>query len=377
MRAPLLCSLRSPLPRCSSGTTIIVRQPARRRSRAANRSRLPSRARARAAARTNHPSRIHRDLRDRAGSWRRPAPPAHAHQRTWILTGLNWVPVSWKVQSAMYSDAIGRGSAPARWGYARSPRTIRFCFQTRRSPPATCIPRTWAHCLSRLESLPDDARDLSRVRSLVVDEAWAEDAYALAPRMRVTLSIVRIYCVESDRVRSAGRDRRPRVCPVRVRRNGRHGASNGTVVRSPRRPVPTRRRDQRSAMRRRVPETTPISLPDPTASASPSARKRRRRDPVLRTLRGTTRTGREGSKDATKGVGKWQCYGHTDDPNVKGRGIENEKRNDPRRTSEPEKDKNVKAEKTTPRSTTCCVSLVSTRPPTAGSTRSPRGREAG
>src|SRR5688572_2456002 len=44
--------------------------------------------------------------------------PAYAHQRTWMLAGLNWVPVSWKVQSTMYYGRPSGTAVPARWVYA-------------------------------------------------------------------------------------------------------------------------------------------------------------------------------------------------------------------------------------------------------------------
>ena len=44
--------------------------------------------------------------------------PSYAHQRTWMLAGLNWVPVSWKVQSTMYYGRPSGTAVPARWVYA-------------------------------------------------------------------------------------------------------------------------------------------------------------------------------------------------------------------------------------------------------------------
>src|SRR5688500_1906748 len=51
--------------------------------------------------------------------------PSYAHQRTWMLAGLNWVPVSWKVQSSMYYGRPSGTSLPARIGRASCREEVR------------------------------------------------------------------------------------------------------------------------------------------------------------------------------------------------------------------------------------------------------------
>jgi hypothetical protein len=157
----------------------------------------------------------------------------------------------------------------------------------------------------------------------VIDESWAEDAYALAATYASDpYRTVRIYCANRT-VYEVPEEVADRAwCPV-------HTPSGGMIVRTP----PTRPdsivASNGQRMRRRMPETTPVRAPidrvkEPT---------RPEHAPVVIDHPGP-RTDTPAPKDVKEKEKekRGNAYGHTDDPNVKGRGIENEKANDPRRT---------------------------------------------
>jgi hypothetical protein len=310
---------------CSSGTVIVVRQPAPPP--------LPPRPRIEPLEVTlARPVRGHLLVQTNRASYvalfeivpgRGVAllAPAYAHQRTWMLAGLNWVPVSWKVQSTMYYGPPSGTPVPARWVYAiASDEPLRL-------PDEAFHPSYMRSVLGPVAYRGTNPYVTMRAIShafvpSVVDEAWAEDAYALAATYASdAYRTVRIYCANRT-VYEVPEEMADRAwCPV-----GR--ASGGTVVRStPARPdsvVATN--GQR--MRRRLPETTPVR--------GPIDRVREPARPENAPIASDTDVPRKDAnkdvKDATKerrGIGN--AYGHTDDPNVKGRGIENEKRDDPRR----------------------------------------------
>jgi hypothetical protein len=270
--------------------------------------------------------------------------PSYAHQRTWMLAGLNWVPISWKVQSTMYYGRPSGTAVPARWVYAiASDEPLRLpdeafhpSYMLRVLGPAAyrgTNPHVTMRAISRA-FLPS-----------VIDEAWAEDAYALAATYTSDpYRTVRIYCANRS-VYEVPEEMADRAwCPV-------HSPSGGTVVRS----VPTRPDSVVAStgqrMRRRMPETTPVRAPidrvnEPTRPVNPPVAIENpppRNDPN-KDVKDAKQKDRRGNGNA---------YGHTDDPTVKGRGIENEKSTDPRRTPDPqngkpEKDVKVKPEKDTP-----------------------------
>src|SRR5688500_4630070 len=249
--------------------------------------------------------------------------PSYAHQRTWMLAGLNWVPVSWKVQSSMYYGRPSGTSLPARWVYAiASDEPLRLpdeAFQ-----PAY-LRRVLGPAAYRGTNPYVTMRAIARAFvPSVIDEAWAEDAYALAATYASDpYRTVRIYCANRT-VYEVPEEMADRAwCPV-------HSPTGGTVVRS----VPTRpdsivvSNGQRA--RRRLPETTPVRRPiDRVSEPTPpeyvpitTENKPVRKD--------TTRDVKDVKEKERRGNGN--AWGHTDDPDVKGRGIENEKKNDPRRT---------------------------------------------
>ncbi len=248
--------------------------------------------------------------------------PSYAHQRTWMLAGLNWVPVSWKVQSTMYYGRPSGTSVPARWVYAiasdeplRLPDEAFHPSYMRRVLGPAAYRGTNPHVTMRAISrafLPS-----------VIDESWAEDAYALAATYASDpYRTVRIYCANRT-VYEVPEEVADRAwCPV-------HTPSGGMIVRTP----PTRPdsivASNGQRMRRRMPETTPVRAPidrvkEPT---------RPEHAPVVIDHPGP-RTDTPAPKDVKEKEKekRGNAYGHTDDPNVKGRGIENEKANDPRRT---------------------------------------------
>ena len=120
--------------------------------------------------------------------------PTYAHQRTWMLAGLNWVPVSWKLQSTMYYGPPSGTAVPGRWVYAiasdvplRLPDEAFNPTYMRRVLGPTAYRATNPHLTMR-------AIARAFVPS-VIDEAWAEDAYALAATYTSDpYRTVRIYC---------------------------------------------------------------------------------------------------------------------------------------------------------------------------------------
>jgi hypothetical protein len=339
---------------CSSGTVIVVRRPTppppppRPRIEPLDVT-LARPVRGHLLVQTNRPSYValFEIVPDRGVAL---LAPAYAHQRTWMLAGLNWVPISWKVQSTMYYGPPSGTAVPARWVYAiASDEPLRL-------PDEAFHPSYMRRVLGpaayRATNPYVTMRAISRAFvPSVVDEAWAEDAYALAATYASDpYRTVRIYC-SNRTVYDVPEEMADRAwCPVR-------GTSGGTAVIS----TPTRPDSIVASnglrVRRRMPETTPVRGPidrvteptrpenAPIADETSVPRHDPKRD-VIDT--------KDVVKDATKERrGNGNAYGHTDDPNVKGRGIENEKQSDPRRTPEteknkPEKDVHVKPDKDRP-----------------------------
>ena len=245
--------------------------------------------------------------------------PAYAHQRTWMLAGLNWIPVSWKVQSTMYYGRPSGTAVPARWVYAiASDEPLRL-------PDEAFHPSYMRRVLGpaayRGTNPYVTMRAIARAfLPAVIDEAWAEDAYALAATYASDpYRTVRIYCANRTvyEVPEEVADRS--WCPV-------NAPAGGTIVRS----APTRpdsivaTNGQR--VRRRMPETTPVRTPiDRVTEPTPPEYT-----PIVTDNPPRTDNVNKDVKEKEK-RGNGNAYGHTDDPNVKGRGIENEKQNDPRR----------------------------------------------
>jgi hypothetical protein len=243
--------------------------------------------------------------------------PSYAHQRTWMLAGLNWVPVSWKVQSTMYYGRPSGTAVPARWVYAiasdeplRLPDEAFHPSYLRRVLGPAAYRGTNPHVTMRAISrafLPS-----------VIDESWAEDAYALAATYASDpYRTVRIYCANRT-VYEVPEEVADRAwCPV-------NAPSGGMIVRT----APTRpdsivvSNGQRA--RRRLPETTPVRRPiDRVSEPTPPDH-----GPVVIDQSPPRTDTNNDVKDAKEKVkrGNGNAYGHTDDPNVKGRGIENEKK---------------------------------------------------
>jgi hypothetical protein len=247
--------------------------------------------------------------------------PSYAHQRTWMLAGLNWVPVSWKVQSTMYYGRPSGTAVPARWVYAiasdeplRLPDEAFHPSYMRRVLGPAAYRGTNPHVTMRAISrafLPS-----------VIDESWAEDAYALAATYASDpYRTVRIYCANRT-VYEVPEEVADRAwCPVKA-------PSGVTIVRT----VPARPdsivANNGQRVRRRMPETTPVRAPIDRVSEP----TRPEHAPVVIDQPGP-RTDTPAPRDVKEKEkrGNGNAYGHTDDPNVKGRGIENEKANDPRR----------------------------------------------
>lgn len=247
--------------------------------------------------------------------------PSYAHQRTWMLAGLNWVPVSWKVQSTMYYGRPSGTAVPARWVYAiASDEPLRL-------PDEAFHPSYMRRVLGpaayRGTNPYVTMRAIARAFvPSVIDEAWAEDAYALAATYASDpYRTVRIYCANRTVYEVPEEMANRAWCPVRA-------PSGSTIVRSaPTRPDSTVAGNGQR-MRHRMPETTPVGAPidrvtEPT---------RPEYAPVVTDNPPRTDNVNNGVKDAKQKEKRnnGNAYGHTDDPNVKGRGIENEKQNDPR-----------------------------------------------
>ena len=312
---------------CSSGTVIVVRQPAPpppppRPRIAPLEVTLARPIRGQLLVQTNRPSYVAL-FEIVPGRGVALLAPAHPHQRTWMLAGLNWVPVSWKVQSTLYYGRPSGTSVPARWVYAiasdeplRIPDEAFHPSYMRRALGLAAYRGTNPHLTMR-------AIARTFVPS-VVDEAWAEDAYALpATYASDPYRTVRIYCANRT-VYEVPEEVADRAwCPI--------VSSGTTVVRTPPARPDSVVASNGRRIRIRMPETTPVRVPIdrvpvPTPlEDAPVADEReapRNDDNAQRP--------KEVKDDAKTGRGN--AYGHTDDPNVKGRGIESEKRDDPRRT---------------------------------------------
>ena len=250
--------------------------------------------------------------------------PTYAHQRTWMLAGLNWVPVSWKLQSTMYYGPPSGTAVPGRWVYAiasdvplRLPDDAFHPTYMRRVLGPAAYRATNPHLTMR-------AIARAFVPS-VIDEAWAEDAYALAATYTSDpYRVVRIYCANRT-VYEVPEELADRAwCPVRI-------PSGGTIVRStPVRPDSIVVGNGQRA-RRRLPEMIPVRPPIDRVQEP----VRPENAPVViedNAPKHDTPKIVDAIKDARDAKEKrGNAYGHTDDPNVKGRGIENEKKEDPRR----------------------------------------------
>src|SRR5687768_1482912 len=311
---------------CSSGTVIVVRQPGPPPPPPPPRIEpleitVARPVRGQLVVQTNRPSYValFEIVPDRCVAL---AAPTHAHQRTCVLAGVNWVAVSWKKQSTMHYGPPAGTAIPARWVYAiasdeplRLPDEAFHPSYMRRVLGPAAYRGTNPHVTMRAISrafLPS-----------VIDESWAEDAYALAATYASDpYRTVRIYCANRT-VYEVPEEVADRAwCPV-------HTPSGGMIVRTP----PTRPdsivASNGQRMRRRMPETTPVRAPidrvkEPT---------RPEHAPVVIDHPGP-RTDTPAPKDVKEKEKekRGNAYGHTDDPNVKGRGIENETANDPRRT---------------------------------------------
>jgi hypothetical protein len=331
---------------CSSGTTIIVRQPPPPPPPPPRVEPLEITVarpvRGHLLVQTNRPSYValFEIVPDRGVAL---LAPSYAHQRTWMLAGLNWVPVSWKVQSTMYYGPPAGTAVPARWVYAiasdeplRLPDEAFHPSYMRRVLGAAAYRGTNPYVTMRAIArafLPS-----------VIDESWAEDAYALAATYASDpYRTVRIYCANRTVYEVPEEMANRAWCPVRT-------PAGGTIVRS----TPTRpdsivaTNGQR--MRRRYPETTPVRAPidrvsEPTRPPIDRVEPPRSdNSPVT-----TDNTGPRNDTPANDAKEKERrnngnAYGHTDDPTVKGRGIENEKQNN----GKAEKADRVKVEKEMP-----------------------------
>jgi hypothetical protein len=265
--------------------------------------------------------------------------PAYSHQRSWVLVGLNWVPVSWSVQSALYYGRPSTTSVPARWVYAIASDEPLHLPDEAFQPGY--LRRVLGPVAYRATNPYVTMRAIARAFvPSVVDEAWAEDAYAIpATHSSDPYRTVRIYCANRTVYEVPEEMAHRAWCPV-------HRAPGSTIVRS----VPTRpdsvvvSNGQRA---RRLPSSWPVRTPIDRVQEPP-----RTEYPPVTTDNAPPRTDQtnmdvkngKDSKDQKdwKDVVKERMrgggnkHGHTDDPNVKGRGIENEKRdtvpqNDPRR----------------------------------------------
>src|SRR5919109_1633444 len=179
--------------------------------------------------------------------------PAYAHQRTWMLVGLNWVPVSWSVQSALYYGRPATTSVPARWVYAiASDEPLNL-------PDAAFQPgylrRVLGPAAYRANNPYLTMRAIARAFVPgVVDEAWAEDAYAIpATQSSDPHRTVRIYCANRTVYEVPEELAHRAWCPVQR-------APGGTVVRSaPTRPDSVVATNGQRA--RRLPSAWPVRTP--------------------------------------------------------------------------------------------------------------------
>jgi hypothetical protein len=192
----------------------------------------------------------------------------------------------------------------------------------------------------------------------VVDEAWAEDAYALAATYASDpYRTVRIYCANRS-VYEVPEELADRAwCPVT------QGNTGGTVVRSaPARPDSVLASNGQR-VRRRVPETrTVYRVREPSTTPDTPANDGSRGNPPVNNNAGNnSNSGGNNAANPNDGIvrdssrarrGGGNAYGHTDDPNVRGRGIENEKQQRqtpvPGTDKGPQKDKELDVQKSTP-----------------------------
>jgi hypothetical protein len=248
--------------------------------------------------------------------------PANPHQRTWMLVGLNWVPVSWSVHSALYYGRPSTTAVPARWVYAiASDEPLRL-------PDEAFHAGYLRHVLGpayRATNPYVTMRAISRAFvSSVVDEAWAEDAYAIAAtHASDPYRTVRIYCANRTMYEVPEEMAHRAWCPV-------HRAPGSMATKS----VPTRpdsvvaSNGQRA---RRLPSSWPVRTPIDRVQEPPRTENAPLASDNVPPKTDLTRTDVRDAK-IIKDVSKERrgnAYGHTDDPNVKGRGIENEKRDAP------------------------------------------------
>ena len=332
---------------CSSGTTIIVRQPPPPpppRPRIEPLEITVARpVRGHLLVQTNRPSYValFEIVPDRGVAL---LAPSYAHQRTWMLAGLNWVPVSWKVQSTMYYGPPAGTAVPARWVYAiASDEPLRL-------PDEAFHPSYMRRVLGPVAYRGTNPYVTMRAIARafvpsVIDESWAEDAYALAATYASDpYRTVRIYCANRAVYEVPEEVANRAWCPV-------HTPAGGTIVRS----APTRpdsvvaTNGQR--MRRRYPETTTVRPPidrvsEPTRTPIDRVTEPPRSDNSPIATDNTVPRNDTPVKDAKdkERRNNGNAYGHTDDPNVKGRGIENEKQNN----GKADKADKVKIEKETP-----------------------------
>jgi hypothetical protein len=270
--------------------------------------------------------------------------PTYEHQRTWMLAGLNWVPVSWKVQSTMYYGPPSAHGVPGRWVYAiASDEPLRL-------PDEAFRPGYLQRVLgpvyrSRNPYITMGALSRAFVPD-VVDEAWAEDAYALAATYASDpYRTVRIYCANRT-VYEVPEELADRAwCPV----------TQGVTV-TVSRTVPSRPDSvvagNGQRVRRRVPETRNVyRVREPATTRDTPVNDGNRTNTVDNNAGNTANTGgnnggnnngvaKDSSRTRRKGG---NAYGHTDDPSVRGRGIENEKQQ--RQTPPPQNDKGRQGDK--------------------------------
>ncbi|MGQ0713834.1 MAG: hypothetical protein ACT4PJ_08880 [Gemmatimonadaceae bacterium] len=331
---------------CSSGTTIIVRQPAppppppRPRIEPLELA-LARPVRGHLLIQTSRPAYV-AIFEIVPGRGVALLAPSYAHQRTWMLAGLNWVPVSWSVQSTLYYGPPSSRAVPGRWVYAiASDEPLRL-------PDDAFRPGYLQRVLGR--SVYRSSNPYATMRAIsrafvpgVVDEAWAEDAYALpATYASDPYRTVRIYCANRS-VYEVPEELADRAwCPTPG------GANNTPVARStPSRPDSVVASNGQR-VRRRLPESRPpvYRVREP---ASPedgpvgdgdrtNANNNAGGNGVGNGANPNDANVAKDSARARRGSGN--AYGHTDDPNVRGRGIENEKQK--LQTPAPLKDKEAK-----------------------------------
>lgn len=271
--------------------------------------------------------------------------PTYVHQRTWMLAGLNWVPVSWKVQSTMYYGPPSPHGVPGRYVYAiASDEPLRLPEEAFRPG---YLQRALGPTVYRSRNPYLTMRALSRLFvPAVVDEAWAEDAYVLAATYASdTYRTVRIYCANRS-VYEVPEELADRAwCPVSQ-------GNTGTAVRTaPSRPDSVVASNGQR-VRRRVPETrTVYRVREPSNTpGTPVTDGNRGNQPVNSNAGNNAgnpaNTGGNNAGNPNDGVardssrarrGGGNAYGHTDDPNVRGRGIENEQQQ--RQTPPPQNEK--------------------------------------